>query len=75
MQWLKVVGAYIPVPFEKGKKISLTGVLSMHSVEAVRHGERNTNCEIFIKFIETQFVPKLSRKNVIIMDNIKFHKS
>ena len=66
---------YMPVPFVKGKKISLIGAVSIHSVEAAWYGEWNTNGEIFIKFIETQLVPKLSRKNVIIMDNIQFHKS
>lgn len=63
------------VPFIRGTKISLIGAISSHGVEAAVYGQWNTNGEIFLTFIKEQLLPKLTGGNIIIMDNVQFHKS
>ena len=64
----------MPVPFIKGTKISLIGAVSPHGVEAALYGQWNANGEIFLTFLKEQLIPKLTSENIIIMDNIQFHK-
>lgn len=64
----------MPVPFIKGTKISLIGAISPHGVEAAVYGQWNANGDIFLTFLKEQLIPKLTSDNIIIMDNIQFHK-
>lgn len=65
----------MPSAFRKGPKISLIGAISEKSIEAAVYGEWNANGNIFSSFIETYLVPKLSKEKIVIMDNVKFHKT
>lgn len=63
----------MPVPCERGPKISMIGAVSTKKVEAALYGEWATNGEIFLTFIEKELSPKLKKKHIVIMDNVKFH--
>ena len=63
----------MPVPFNRGPQISMIGAVSTEKVEAALYGEWSTNGEIFLTFIETQLVPELKAKHIVVMDNVKFH--
>ncbi len=66
---------HMPAPFNKGITLSIIGAISASNVEAALYGEWATNGLIFETFIETQLLPTLSTKNIVIMDNVKFHGS
>jgi transposase len=63
----------LPVPYDRGPKLSMISAISIQGVEAALYGEWSTNGEIFLTFIETQLVPKLKPNHWVVMDNIKFH--
>lgn len=63
----------MPVPYNRGPQISMIGAISVKNVEAAMYGEWSTNGEIFLEFIEKSLVPKLKQKQLVIMDNVKFH--
>ena len=63
----------MPVPCERGPQISMIGAISTKKIEAALYGEWATNGEIFLTFIEKELSPKLKKKHIVIMDNVKFH--
>jgi transposase len=63
----------MPVPFNRGPKLSIIGAISMKKIEAALYGEWSTDGEIFFTFIEKQLVPQLKANNIVVMDNVKFH--
>lgn len=63
----------LPVPCERGPQISMISAISTKKIEAALYGEWATNGEIFLTFIEKELSPKLKKKHIVIMDNIKFH--
>lgn len=63
----------MPVPCNRGPKISIIGAISTRKVEAALYGEWATNGEIFLSFIEKCLAPKLKKNQIVIMDNVKFH--
>lgn len=66
--------AYHAVPFNRGNKITMIGVISCQKVEAAVYGNWSTNGEIFLDFIEKCLLPVLKKGQVLIMDNVAFHK-
>jgi len=65
----------LPKPFVRGSKFSLIGAISTKSVEAALYGEWSTNGNIFEHFLEHSLAPKLTPENIVLMDNVGFHKS
>lgn len=63
----------MPLPFNHGPKYSMIGAISINIVEAALDGAWATNGEIFYSFIEKSLLPQLNPKNIVIMDNVKFH--
>ncbi len=63
----------MPVPCDRGPQISMIGAISTKKIEAALYGEWATNGEIFLTFIEKELSPKLKKKHIVIMDNVKFH--
>jgi len=61
------------VPFDRGPQFSMIGAISITKVEAALYGAWSTNGEIFHTFIEKSLLPQLKSKNIVIMDNVKFH--
>ena len=64
----------MPKPFIRGSKISLIGAISSSGVEAAFYGEWATNAEIFYHFIENNLCPRLDKNNIVLLDNVPFHK-
>ena len=63
----------MPIPFEHGPQYSMIGAISINKVEAALYGAWATNGDIFHTFIEKILLPQLKPKNIVIMDNVKFH--
>lgn len=64
----------MPVPLNKGKRMSLIGAIGLSGFQAALFGEWSTNTEIFLHFIEQQLVPTLQRGDIVIMDNLRVHQ-
>jgi len=64
----------MPVPLNKGTRLSMIAAISTQRVEAALYGSWSTNQEIFKAFIEEHLAPELKRGQIVIMDNIPFHK-
>lgn len=64
----------MPKPFIRGAKISLIGAISTTAVEAALYGEWATDANIFYHFIQHHLCPKLTKKHIVLLDNVAFHK-
>lgn len=64
----------MPVPLNKGVRLSMIAAISTQRVEAALYGSWSTNQEIFKAFIEEHLAPELKQGQIVIMDNIPFHK-
>lgn len=62
------------VPMEHGSKLSIISAISTKEIVASTYGEWSTDGDIFTGFIENYLAPKLSAENIVILDNIPFHK-
>lgn len=62
------------VPVEHGPKISIISAISTEEVVASTYGEWSTDGDIFMGFIENCLAPKLSAGQIVLLDNIPFHK-
>jgi transposase len=63
-----------PVPVNRGSRLTLIGAISFQKVEAALYGEWSTNGEIFLNFIEKCLCPVLHKGQVVVMDNVAFHR-
>lgn len=66
--------AYQAVPFNRGTRMTMIGVISCQKVEAAVYGEWSANGETFLEFIEKNVCPVLKKGQVLVMDNVAFHK-
>lgn len=64
-----------PKPFNKHKKFSIIGAISMTGIESIMYIESATDGDIFLGFLKDQLTPKLKPGQYVVMDNVKFHKS
>ena len=64
----------MPKPFIRGSKISLIGAISTTGVEAALYGEWATDANIFYHFIQHDLCPTLTKDNIVLLDNVSFHK-
>jgi transposase len=62
------------VPLIRGNRMTLIGAVSVERVVAALYGEWAANGEIFLHFIEKCLCPVLKKGNVVVMDNVAFHK-
>ncbi|MBD9456056.1 transposase, partial [Rhizobium sp. RHZ02] len=62
-------------PFGSWKTQTFIAGLRSHSMVAPWIVNAPMNAEIFETWIETQLVPTLSKGDVVIADNVRFHKS
>ncbi len=65
----------MPKPFVRGTKISVIGAVSAAGVEAALYGEWATATDIFYHFIKNDLCPKLKANNIVLLDNVSFHKN
>lgn len=65
----------MPKPFIRGSNFSIISAISFDSVMAALYGEWATDGEIFLAFIEKCLAPQLKSYHIVIMDNVKFHKT
>lgn len=65
----------MPKPFIRGAKLSVIGAISSTKVEAALYGEWATDGDIFCHFIENSLLPQLKPDNIVLLDNVSFHKS
>lgn len=67
--------AVMSSPYQRGNQLTMIGAISIEKIEAAMYGEWAANNEIFTHFIENDLCPILNSKQVVIMDNVAFHKS
>lgn len=61
-------------PYPRSNKYTMIGAISTSGVEAALYGGWSANGEIFLEFIKTKLVPRLSKGKIVIVDNVSFHK-
>lgn len=66
--------AIVNAPHQHGNQITMISAISIEKVEAAMYGEWSANGEIFLSFIENHLCPILRPGNVVVMDNVGFHK-
>jgi len=62
------------VPLIRGNRMTLIGAVSIERVVSALYGEWAANGEIFLHFIEKCLCPVLKKEDVVVMDNVAFHK-
>ena len=67
--------AVIPKPFNKGEKFSIIGAIALTTIVAMMYIASAVNTIIFKKFSNKFLIPKLRLGQLIIFDNVSFHKS
>ena len=67
--------AKISAPYNRGNHITMIGAISIFRVEAALYGLWPADGTIFSQFLQRHLLPLLDDKKVIVMDNVKFHKS
>ena len=65
----------MPKPFIRGRNISIIGAIGFDNILAALYGEWATDGDIFLTFIEKHLVPHLKSHHIVILDNIRFHKT
>ena len=65
---------YYSAPYYRGNYYTIISAISYRKVEAALYGEWCGNGFIFLNFIEQSLCPKLHKGNVVVMDNVAFHK-
>jgi transposase len=61
-------------PYPRGNKYTMISAISVASIKAALYGEWSADGEIFLEFVKKQLVPQLNIGNVVIVDNVSFHK-
>ena len=62
-------------PFGHWRTQTFVAGLRCHGLVAPRIVEGAMNGEIFERYVETQLAPELTRGDVVILDNVGFHRS
>ena len=61
-------------PHQRGTKFSMLGAIGHNGIKAAFYGEWATDTEAFLHFIEKELCPNLFKDEVVVMDNLSFHK-
>ena len=65
----------LPKPHARGNYFSIIGAIGLSEIKAALYGQWATNGEIFLAFIRDYLVPNLRSGDIVLMDNVNFHKS
>lgn len=65
----------LPKPHARGNYYSLISAIGLDRVKAALYRRWATNGEIFLTFIRHSLVPQLQVDDIVLMDNINFHKA
>ena len=65
---------YYPAPYQRGNYFTLISAISYDKVEAALYGQWTGNSETFCHFLEYHLCTKLRKEQVVVMDNVAFHK-
>jgi len=65
----------MPKPYVRGHHYSLISAISLDGVQTSLYGTWATDATIFETFIEKCLLPTLKAGDIVIMDNVKFHKT
>jgi len=65
----------MPKPHARGNYYSLIGAIGLDAVKAALYGKWATNGVTFLTFIRECLVPTLETGDIVLMDNVSFHKS
>lgn len=65
----------MPKPHARGNYYSLISAVGLDEVKAALYGKWAANGQIFLSFIQDCLVPNLQPHDIVLMDNINFHKS
>jgi transposase len=63
-----------PCPYFRGSHYSIISAISITEVTAAFYTEGSVNGEIFLHFLENYLAPQLKAEQIIILDNVSFHK-
>lgn len=63
------------VPYPRKQKYSLISAIGLDEIKTSLYGDWATNGDIFLTFIRDCLVPKLTQGDIVILDNVSFHKS
>lgn len=76
-EYARIIGGeriHVPIPYTRGHRYTLMSAIGVESVKAAVYGEWSANGEIFSGFISQCLLPNLRQGDVVIMDNVSFHK-
>jgi transposase len=62
------------VPFNRGNHQTMIGAISLQRVETALYGAWSADGTIFLSFIENNLCPLLRPGQVVVMDNVAFHR-
>ena len=62
-------------PHQRGTKFSILSAIGYKKIKAALYGEWSTDTEAFLHFIEKELCPNLLSGEVVVMDNVSFHKN
>ena len=65
----------MPKPHARGNYYSLIGAIGLDEVKAAFYGKWSTNGPIFLTFVQDCLVPNLRPGDIVLMDNVSFHKA
>lgn len=65
----------LPKPHARGNYYSLIGALGLTGIKAAMYGKWATNGDIFLTYIQDYLAPQLKEGDIVLMDNVNFHKS
>lgn len=65
----------LPKPHSRGNYFSVIGAVGLTEVKAALYGQWATNGDIFLTFIRDCLTPQLQPGDIVLMDNVNFHKS
>lgn len=67
--------AEVKEPRNQGKNISLLGAMSLTGIVALMYCTCSVNSSVFLTFVKEFLCPHLKKGQIVIMDNINFHRT
>ncbi len=61
-------------PYPRGNKFSILSAISLRGVKASIYGKWSVDGDIFLTFIDKQLSPKLRQGDIVVLDNVNFHR-
>jgi len=67
--------AFARAPFARGTNISLMAAIREDAVVAWRPRDGAIDTDRFLAFVKDDLAPKLEKGDIVVMDNVRFHKA